>query len=289
VIGNWPTKNITYEPWQCFVWMNVIGFKNRETGFRRFRIAHIEIARGNAKALCLDTDVPTPERGLIKFGELKIGDSLYGPDGDICKIIGRNEIHIPRSFRLHFSDGTFVDCSDQHLWNTSSKEERRIGIESTKTTEEIFKTLRNGEESNHSIKVSKSVKGSREDCQLAYVLGYWLGDGNSRTGRFTAHEDQYKEIILRFKSRKLLVVEESRKGKLCVFLIPVSTSTKLFHQYIKPNATEIEFIEGRIKFGKLDANGNFYLPLNAKGKTQSGTKDSMVVVFDGRNLNNEKL
>lgn len=73
-----------------------------------------------------------------------------------------------------------------------------------------------------------------------------------------------------------------RKGKVCVFLIPVSTSTKLFHKYIKPNATEIEFIEGRIKFGKLDAKGNFYLPLNAKGKTQSGTKDSMVIVFDGR-------
>lgn len=77
-------------------------------------------------------------------------------------------------------------------------------------------------------------------------------------------------------------IEEMNKGKVCVFLIPVSTSTKLFHKYIKPNATEIEFIEGRIKFGKLDANGNFYLPLNANGKTQSGTKDSMVVVFDGR-------
>ena len=77
-------------------------------------------------------------------------------------------------------------------------------------------------------------------------------------------------------------IEEMKKGKVCVFLIPVSTSTKLFHKYIKPNATEIEFIEGRIKFGKLDENGNFYLPLNSKGKTQSGTKDSMVVVFDGR-------
>ena len=77
-------------------------------------------------------------------------------------------------------------------------------------------------------------------------------------------------------------IEEMKKGKVCVFLIPVSTSTKLFHKYIKPNATEIEFVEGRIKFGKLDENGNFYLPLNSKGKTQSGTKDSMVVVFDGR-------
>ena len=84
-------------------------------------------------------------------------------------------------------------------------------------------------------------------------------------------------------------VEEMRKGKLCVFLIPVSTSTELFHEWIKPNATEIEFVKGRIKFGKLDEKGNFYLPLNKNGKTQSGTKDSMVVVFDGRNLNNLKL
>lgn len=74
-------------------------------------------------------------------------------------------------------------------------------------------------------------------------------------------------------------IEESKKGKVCVFLIPVSTSTALFHKYIKPNATEIIFVEGRIKFGKIDSNGNFFVPLNDKGKTQSGTKDSMIVVF----------
>ena len=74
-------------------------------------------------------------------------------------------------------------------------------------------------------------------------------------------------------------IEEMKNGKTSVFLIPVSTSTKLFHDYIKPNATEIQFVKGRIKFGKIDANGNFYLPLNSKGKTQSGTKDSMIVIF----------
>ena len=74
-------------------------------------------------------------------------------------------------------------------------------------------------------------------------------------------------------------IEEAKKGKICVFLIPVSTSTKLFHDWIKPNATEIIFVKGRIKFGKLDIDRNFYLPLNPKGKTQSGTKDSMIVIF----------
>jgi phage terminase large subunit-like protein len=50
VIGDWPEKKIKYEPWQCFVWMNIVGFLNPITGFNRFRIAHIEIARGNAKS-----------------------------------------------------------------------------------------------------------------------------------------------------------------------------------------------------------------------------------------------
>ena len=80
-------------------------------------------------------------------------------------------------------------------------------------------------------------------------------------------------------------IEESKKGKVCVFLIPVSTSTKLFHDHIKSNATSIEFVKGRIKFGKRDQNGKFYLPLNKNGKVNNGTKDSMIVVFG--NLTNK--
>jgi len=77
-------------------------------------------------------------------------------------------------------------------------------------------------------------------------------------------------------------IEQMKQGNLCVFLLPVSTSTILFHDHIAKNATSIEFIKGRVKFGKLDNDLNFYLPLNKKGKTQSGTKDSMIVIFDGR-------
>lgn len=49
-IGNWPTKNIVYSPWQKFVFMNVMGFIRHSTKMRRFRTAHVEIPRGNAKS-----------------------------------------------------------------------------------------------------------------------------------------------------------------------------------------------------------------------------------------------
>jgi hypothetical protein len=70
-------------------------------------------------------------------------------------------------------------------------------------------------------------------------------------------------------------IEESKKGKLCVMLLPVSTSTKLFNDYIKPNAKEVRFVKGRIKF----------LGVNTKGEYVTNAApmhDSMIVVFDGR-------
>lgn len=70
-------------------------------------------------------------------------------------------------------------------------------------------------------------------------------------------------------------IKESKKGKLCVMLLPVSTSTKLFHNYIKPNATSIQFIKGRLKFKGYNTKGELV-------DNKAGMHDSMVVVFDGR-------
>jgi len=68
-------------------------------------------------------------------------------------------------------------------------------------------------------------------------------------------------------------IMESNNGKLCVMLLPVSTSTKLFHDYIQPNAKEIRFLKGRLKFSTFDENGNLYTP------KQSGMHDSMIVIL----------
>lgn len=70
-------------------------------------------------------------------------------------------------------------------------------------------------------------------------------------------------------------IEESKKGKLCVCLIPVSTSTKLFHDDILPNKKEIRFLRGRVKFEGINTKGEA-----VKGKC--GMHDSMIVIFDGR-------
>jgi len=66
--------------------------------------------------------------------------------------------------------------------------------------------------------------------------------------------------------------EESKKGKVCVMLLPVSTSTKIFHEVIYSNA-EIRFVKGRIAFEGVNTFGK------KVGKGSAPMHDSMVVIF----------
>lgn len=70
-------------------------------------------------------------------------------------------------------------------------------------------------------------------------------------------------------------IAESKQGKLCVMLLPVSTSTVLFHDFITPNAKEIRFVKGRIKFSGINTKGQFV-------SNKPPMHDSMIVIFDGR-------
>lgn len=67
-------------------------------------------------------------------------------------------------------------------------------------------------------------------------------------------------------------IEQASKGKLCVLLLPVSTSTVLFHDYIKPNAKEIRFVRGRIAFCGVNTKGEYVT-------TKKPMHDSMIVVL----------
>ena len=67
-------------------------------------------------------------------------------------------------------------------------------------------------------------------------------------------------------------VEQSKLGKIIVMLLPVSTSTKVFHDLILPNKKEIRFIRGRVAFQGYNTKGEW------STKTK-GMHDSMLVIF----------
>ena len=98
-------------------------------------------------------------------------------------------------------------------------------------------------------------------------------------------------------------LEESRKGKLCILLLPVSTSTDLFKLHIEPMVKgKINFLHKRLKFAGIDKKGRYVnwehgtrpLPPNVETISNSGTFDSMLIELKRpplkkRNRNDRKL
>jgi DNA N-6-adenine-methyltransferase (Dam) len=86
------------------------------------------------------------------------------------------------------------------------------------------------------------------------------------------------------------IFEWITNGNKTILLLPVSTSTKLFHHVLKRYSSKIEFIEGRIRFEGI-AKGYHVNPgtgINAIPNSEhlpkannSGTFDSMICVIGG--------
>jgi site-specific DNA-methyltransferase (adenine-specific) len=67
-------------------------------------------------------------------------------------------------------------------------------------------------------------------------------------------------------------IEESKKGKTCVLLIPAATDTVIYHEHIVPNAKEIRFLKGRVKFKGFNTKGESVT-------NNCGMSGSMIIVL----------
>ena len=127
-----------------------------------------------------------------------------------------------------------------------------------------------------------------DPCPLQHDVSEWDGLQISWKRRNFINPPYDRKLKTAFVEK---AIEESKKSKLCVCLLPVSTSTKLFHERILPNATEISFIKGRVQFIGINSKGQYVnwnlwereAPENdVEHVKASGQHDSMLVIFDGR-------
>lgn len=113
-------RTIKLEPWQCFLLTTAFGWIDGE-GNRRFRKAYVEVARKNAKALALDTPIPTPT-GWTTMGAVQPGDQVIGGDGRPCNVTHVSEIFKDRPcYRLTFSNNDEMTGDAGHLWKIQEK------------------------------------------------------------------------------------------------------------------------------------------------------------------------
>jgi len=112
-----------------------------------------------------------------------------------------------------------------------------------------------------------------DPCPLNHDITKWDGL-NIEWGTRNFINPPYNRKIKEQFIRK--AYQESLSGKLCVMLLPVSTSTKIFHEVILPNC-KILFLKGRVKFEGINTYGE-------KVINKCGMHDSMICIFKNKQI-----
>ncbi len=169
------------------------------------RYVFLQCGRKFGKALDLHTPILTPD-GFKPIGEIEEGDTVYNEKGEKIKVLVAHDIiQNPKSYRVHFCNGTYIDACKDHRWSTYTKLDRKSMSRGNpremkvRTTQEIFETQMHGKEYNHSIPYTKAIGFKEVDLPIdPYILGAWVGDGNTYRAGFSTIDE---EILEQFTSK----------------------------------------------------------------------------------------
>lgn len=132
-----------------------------------------------------DNQIVATTKGLKKHGDLIVGDYVFGRDGTPVKVLWVSE-KTRSEYVVSFSDGAKIECHGNHEWTVYNRFRQKE--ETIETKHMASSTIYNGDGkrgSRYKYQVDSNVCvmfDSRNVDLDPYVLGAWLGDGDSSCG-----------------------------------------------------------------------------------------------------------
>ncbi|UUU25166.1 helicase-related protein [Streptomyces sp. DSM 40750] len=154
---------------------------------------------GSGKAQPLDSLVLTPA-GFRRMGDLSVGDEVVVPDGEVALIDGVFPQGERDVWRLVLSDGSSVECDDEHLWIVGASRGGYRGQEAkVMTTREIrLDTFTaNGSSKWYIPAATPADLGVDSGLPLdPYLFGLLLGDGSFHHDlRFSTIDKEIRDAV----------------------------------------------------------------------------------------------
>ena len=218
-------KFFVLREWQREIIRGVYGPLD-ENKIRIVRKGIFSVGKKNGKGLALDTPLPTPS-GWTTMGKVSVGDVLYDENGRECNVVFESEVKNIDCYKVTFSNDDEIVCDEEHLWLTSAligkpgsaKVYPRIKFKNkqVRNIEDIFNTQKcsNGTTNNHSIDITKPITGQHKTLLInPYVLGVWLGDGDSDNARISCGNEDVEEMlsILTKEGQETKAVQETGRN-----------------------------------------------------------------------------
>jgi replicative DNA helicase len=159
-------------------------------GLAKGEIGVVLAPTGVGKSLPITEPVLTPN-GWVNMGDLTLGDEVIGSDGEKQYVIGVYPQGIRPIYKIEFTDGTHVNCDEEHLWsvntlNMRTAKTRIKGVSVNKPnygykvvkTSEMMKDIKKRGRYNYRLPVIEPINFSSEEVSIdPYLLGLLLGDG----------------------------------------------------------------------------------------------------------------
>jgi hypothetical protein len=188
----------------------------RERGHHYAELA----SRSKGKAHPYDEWVYTTE-GLKRWGEIKVGDYVYGDDGLPTKVIAIPFDDVCPIYEIELANGKKVKCSEGHLWNVISHTRPGTKVFETKELLSLYKKPRQtkiGYELDCSIPISKAVEFEHKETKIdPYTFGLLLGDGcfrisNCVTKTYFSAQDEDFEVYKKYVPYNWLKYNNTKFG-----------------------------------------------------------------------------
>lgn len=251
-----------------------------EAGRRRFKRVGLSLAKGLAKALALETVLPTPT-GWTTIGEVVVGDKLLGMDGRPISVIAKSAVFFSRPcFLVRFRDGSELIADADHRWFTQTRRPEGQGVV---TTAEIRNSLYwhpTKPYANHRIPVAAPFELPEADLPIPpYTLGVWLGDGRNSNSMITKGSHDLSQIEHHVNEEGIETSRyeyEDRAPNLWLKgLNPKLRDFALLHQKHIPSVYLRASIPQRLALlqGLMDTDGTVSLGRNGNGRCTFGSKD----------------
>jgi hypothetical protein len=185
--------------------------------------------------LALDTAVATVD-GWKTVADLVPGDHVFAPDGKPVLCYGKTPVKLGRPcYRLTFDDGSSIVADHRHSWEVydrwraGSKRARHDGFEPwrTMTTEQIYRAVhqhldgspKTPDQTRFGLRPAAAVQWAAKDLPLdPYVLGLWLGDGDSRAAKIAAGEEDRSALVSLIEAAGFTVSQYRPTNGRCAIL-----------------------------------------------------------------------
>lgn len=99
-----------------------------ENAAKKQKLAGI-LSPGTGKAEPVSTKIPTPTpQGWTRMGDLKVGDQVFGSNGEIINVTGVFPQGVKDIFKITLENGVTSLCSSEHLWQVQHIHSKVVSV-----------------------------------------------------------------------------------------------------------------------------------------------------------------